>query len=297
VQIRGIPEGHPLLLVVGFVYLELYMPSGAEVPVAGEEVFVDDLALGVGGALNAASVARALGIRTALVFPSPVGPFAGVAREAAERLGVDSRPWPARTQPPVSLVFRRSNDRAFLSSADFEAFRECPPLPDATWVLVAGLREARRLEQRLVAARSNGAGVCVNGSWAPEELERLSTLSELPWDLLVLNEKEALRATAGADEPLEELARVVPEVVITRGERGATALLEGRRFSVPAVPADEIVDATGTGDAFCAGLLHARQRAVPPEEAVAHASRVAAKVLGIRGGAVSDPALFRGLEP
>lgn len=286
----------PPLLVVGLVYLELFMPGEAAAPAPGEEVFVDDLRLGVGGALNAASVAHALGRRTVLSFPSPVGPFAGVAEEAAARLGLECRPWPGRAAPPVSLVFSRGGDRAFLSAADFEAFRHCPPLPPASWVLVAGLREARRLERRLAAARAGGASVCVNACWAPEELERLPASTDLPWDLLVLNQREARRATARGEDPLTELAAVVPEVVITRGEGGAAALLEGRRFELPAVPAARVVDSTGTGDAFCAGLLHARLRGLEPEAAVGYASQVAARVLGIRGGAVRDADLFHGLE-
>ncbi|MER5204777.1 carbohydrate kinase [Streptomyces sp. NPDC002825] len=47
----------------------------------------------------------------------------------------------------------------------------------------------------------------------------------------------------------------VPLVVITRGERGAVASLNGERISVPTPPAD-VVDTVGAGDSFTAGLLH-----------------------------------------
>lgn len=289
------PRGDPLLLVVGFVYLEIFLPAEAPPPAPGQEVFVNDLRLGVGGALNAASVARALGTRTVLSFPSPAGPFAGVACNAALELGVKCLPWSARTAPPVSLVFSHRDDRAFLSSADFTAFDDCPPLPAASWILVAGLREARRLERLLATARVEGARVCVNACWAPEELDGLLRPPHPPWDLLILNDKEAARAAGGADDPLRELAKIVGEVVITRAELGTEALLEGRRFEAPPAPAPAVVDATGTGDAFCAGLLHSRLRGAAPEETVRYASEVAARVLGIRGG-VSAPALFEGLE-
>jgi sugar/nucleoside kinase (ribokinase family) len=286
--------GGPHLLVVGFVYVELLLPPDAATPPPGEEAFVDELRLGVGGALNAASVAHALGSRTAVSFPSPNGPFGGVAREAAAQLGIESHPWPTPIEPPVSLIFSHRMDRAILSFADFEAFRDCPSLPDSSWVLVAGLREARRLERQLASARSRGARVCVNGSWAPDE--RLSRTTEPPWDLLVLNEQEASRAAARAHDPLGELAVIVPELVITRGERGAAALLGGRRLEVPAARPAAVVDPTGAGDAFCAGLLHALLQGTAPEEAVAYASKVAARVLSMRGGAVFDAALFDGLE-
>jgi sugar/nucleoside kinase (ribokinase family) len=292
----ALPEEGLALLVLGIVYLELLLPLEAQAPLPGEEVFVEDLPLGVGGALNAASVAHALGTRTTLGFPRPEGPYGGVAHEAAALLGVETWPWPTRTAPPVSLIFRHPGDRAFLSAAHLEAFDECPPLTTARWVLVAGLREAGQLERQLVAARSTGTAVCVCGSWAPEQLEGLRAGARPPWDLLVLNEKEAQVAAAGAPDPLEALAAVVPDVVITRGERGSRARLGGQRLEVAATPATAVVDPTGAGDAFCAGLLHALLRGAAPGEALVFASKVAARVVGNRGGAVFDTALFEGLE-
>ncbi|WP_406432219.1 carbohydrate kinase [Streptomyces sp. NBC_00631] len=44
-------------------------------------------------------------------------------------------------------------------------------------------------------------------------------------------------------------------VVITLGERGALASLDGHRTTVPAPPVD-VVDTVGAGDSFTAGLLH-----------------------------------------
>ncbi|MGW5418799.1 carbohydrate kinase family protein [Streptomyces sp. NPDC003943] len=47
----------------------------------------------------------------------------------------------------------------------------------------------------------------------------------------------------------------VPLVVITRGQLGAVASLNGDRVVVPAPPTD-VVDTVGAGDSFTAGLLH-----------------------------------------
>lgn len=44
-------------------------------------------------------------------------------------------------------------------------------------------------------------------------------------------------------------------VIITLGERGALASLDGARITVPA-PTVDVVDTVGAGDAFTAGLLH-----------------------------------------
>ncbi|MFF0558508.1 carbohydrate kinase [Streptomyces sp. NPDC004266] len=85
-----------------------------------------------------------------------------------------------------------------------------------------------------------------------------------------------------------------PLVVITRGERGAVASLDGERVAVPAPPTD-VVDTVGAGDSFTAGLLHhlgARGhlggrltdlRADDVFDACAFASRVAALTCGVIG--------------
>ncbi len=59
-------------------------------------------------------------------------------------------------------------------------------------------------------------------------------------------------------------------VVVTRGAAGAEAFGEGRRLDVPA-PAVPVVDSTGAGDVFAAGLVHALARGAPMEEALAKA--------------------------
>ncbi|WP_329449600.1 carbohydrate kinase [Streptomyces sp. NBC_01724] len=48
----------------------------------------------------------------------------------------------------------------------------------------------------------------------------------------------------------------VPLVVITRGERGAIASLNGERAAAVAAPRTDVVDTVGAGDSFTAGLLH-----------------------------------------
>ncbi|MFF1510991.1 carbohydrate kinase [Streptomyces sp. NPDC058326] len=86
----------------------------------------------------------------------------------------------------------------------------------------------------------------------------------------------------------------VPLVVITRGERGAVASLNGERAAVPAPTAD-VVDTVGAGDSFTAGLLHhlgdkgllggrlTDLRVDDVVDACAFASRVAALTCGVVG--------------
>jgi ribokinase len=104
-------------------------------------------------------------------------------------------------------------------------------IPIATAVAAAGI------------ARAAGATVMVNASPAGAKPHDLLALSELA-DVVVVNEAEA-----------REWHWPVPNLVITRGSRGASYLGADERFDVPA-PAVTPVDTTGAGDVF-AGVLAA----------------------------------------
>jgi adenosine kinase len=56
---------------------------------------------------------------------------------------------------------------------------------------------------------------------------------------------------------MEELTRKVGIVITTCGPQGALIHTNGQKILIPAVKADKIVDPTGAGDAFRAGLLKA----------------------------------------
>jgi adenosine kinase len=53
-----------------------------------------------------------------------------------------------------------------------------------------------------------------------------------------------------------ELAERVDALVITRGGEGSVVLHRGKTIEIPAAKAPEVLDPTGCGDAFRAGLLH-----------------------------------------
>lgn len=73
------------------------------------------------------------------------------------------------------------------------------------------------------------------------------------------------------------LERGLEQVVITLGAQGAVALARGwdEPFHVPVLPVD-VVDTTGAGDAFVAGLSHALAAGAGLKMAVQAAARVAA---------------------
>jgi len=56
-------------------------------------------------------------------------------------------------------------------------------------------------------------------------------------------------------QSLDEIAKLVQAMVVTRGAEGSHIYTDGSRLEIPAVQADRIVDPTGCGDAYRAGLL------------------------------------------
>lgn len=54
---------------------------------------------------------------------------------------------------------------------------------------------------------------------------------------------------------LEDLASRLEALIVTRGEQGSQIYTAGRRIDIPAVPAEAVLDPTGCGDAYRAGLL------------------------------------------
>ncbi len=67
----------------------------------------------------------------------------------------------------------------------------------------------------------------------------------------------------GLDE--EEVVKRVGALVVTLGEQGSRVRAGARQFEIPAVRARAVVDPTGCGDAYRAGLLHGLARGLPLE--------------------------------
>lgn len=109
-------------------------------------------------------------------------------------------------------------------------------------------------------------------------------------DILFANEAEllALYETDSLSAALPQVAERCAIVAVTQGERGSVVLSEGTLHEVPAEPVVEVVDSTGAGDAYAAGLLHglACGRSVP--ESARAGSVVAAKIISQVGARLDD---------
>src|ERR1017187_1651861 len=61
---------------------------------------------------------------------------------------------------------------------------------------------------------------------------------------------------ARTGESIANLAKQVQALIVTHGSAGSEIHAEGQRIEIPCVKVDSIVDPTGCGDAYRAGLLY-----------------------------------------
>ncbi len=85
-----------------------------------------------------------------------------------------------------------------------------------------------------------------------EELEEMVRLA----DYLAVNDYEGRLLVEKTGRTLEMIARDLKALVATQGAQGSVIHAGGRRHEIPAVPADALLDPTGCGDAYRAGLLY-----------------------------------------
>ncbi len=83
------------------------------------------------------------------------------------------------------------------------------------------------------------------------ELEHFISLATY----VAVNDYEAELLTERTGLSLAEIATRVSALVVTRGEQGAEIFTADGRLDIPVVSVDQVVDPTGCGDAFRAGML------------------------------------------
>jgi adenosine kinase len=90
---------------------------------------------------------------------------------------------------------------------------------------------------------------------------------------------------------VQDLASRLTALIVTRGEHGSEIYTEGRRIDIPAVKADAVLDPTGCGDAYRAGLLFGITNALSWETTGRLASLMGAIKIAHQGGQNHKPTL------
>ena len=104
-------------------------------------------------------------------------------------------------------------------------------------------------------------------------------------DILFANEAEmaALYPDTELAEAASLLAGQVEVAAITRSEKGSLLISGDQRVEVPAAPIDALVDTTGAGDLYAAGVLYGLTQGLPLAECGRLGSIAAAEVISHYG--------------
>jgi len=101
---------------------------------------------------------------------------------------------------------------------------------------------------------------------------------------VTVNDYEAQLLEERTGRKVQELAQRVKALIVTRGGEGSTIYADGREIAIPSVRPVAVVDPTGCGDAYRAGLLLGIARGYDWETTGRLASLVGSIKIASRGG-------------
>jgi len=103
-------------------------------------------------------------------------------------------------------------------------------------------------------------------------------------DYVTVNDYEGRMLEERTGKNLADLAKEVKALVVTLGAQGSRIHVDGRRIEIPSARPDDVVDPTGCGDAFRAGLLYGIANGLDWELTGRLASLLGAIKIARRGG-------------
>jgi adenosine kinase len=102
-------------------------------------------------------------------------------------------------------------------------------------------------------------------------------------DYAAFNDYEAKMVEEKTGHTIEALAARVKGLVVTRGAEGSLIFASGQRLEIPSVKPEDVVDPTGCGDAYRAGLLYGITNQLKWEETGRLASIMGSMKIARRG--------------
>lgn len=262
----------PEVVCLGIVVADVVCRPVEALPPRGTLARVDEMSLHGGGcALNTATVLSRLGRHVAVAGKIGTDPFGTFLEALAARRGLDTSALIRDPECPTSatvVLVDAEGERTFLHCAgandqlhagdiDLELISRTRALHVAGSFLMSSL-DGEPTAEILASARRNGVVTSLDTAFDPTE-QWFRLQSCLPHvDILCASLPEAA-GVSGSDNP-ERAAqwlrqRGVSNVAIKLGADGCYAHADDFVGHVGAHAVD-VVDGTGAGDAFVAGLLH-----------------------------------------
>ncbi|MDO5033787.1 MAG: carbohydrate kinase family protein [Actinomycetaceae bacterium] len=281
------------IAVCGPTFLDVVMAGMKEPPRLGAEMWVDSSALTAGGAANQAVAVARLSQPVELITRLGSDRAGGVVRDVLRENNVGTSYATAVDHQSITVSLAWGGDRAMVTHGSDEG----GVLPEdfTPAVLIADLRAIGANAEVVRKWRARGTKVIGDvgwddsGAWRTKDLEPLALC-----DYFVPNEAEILHYARCYDvreaiSMLHQLVETDAQIIVTRGARGVAFGGSGY-WTLPALEVD-VVDPTGAGDSFSAGLAVAVAAGATDREAVSFALLLGGMSVSKPGGAGSTPTL------
>ena len=259
-------------LIIGPVFCDFLLDGFRRIPKPGEELFLDNIHLSLGGAAITATALARLGIQTQILS------FLGEDLQgqylkdelSSNKIDITSLYTVPDQSTAMTLIFPYDNNRGFITrtmpDSDFASYTaeklERMELDDVKNIhMTFSLLKEPRINRIIKKAEQKGISISLDlgfeeaQSWTEEDFELIKGI-----DFFMPNETEA-RMITGMDDLEASLRRMKISVgcpLITLGEKGAVFLDEEERFRSVLPVEINPVNTTGAGDSFTAGFLYGR---------------------------------------
>jgi len=230
---------------------------------------------------------------------------------AEEGLGLEQvQRLPGRLPGLYCIQTDARGERKFLYWRNEAAVRDCFTTPAAEPILAAlptydvvyfsgvtlavlGEVGRERLLRALVETRQRGGKVVFDNNyrprlWASVEAARAAyhrVLAEVDIALLTEDDEQALFGYADSEQVFAAYPEIA-EVVLKRGADACLIRWNGKRFAVPALVVEKVVDTTAAGDSFSAAYLAGRLKGEAPDQAALAGHRLASRVIQVPGALI-----------
>lgn len=253
-------------IVSGVCFMDIVFGQVPRLPELGEEVYANSFTVSGGGYYTAAVALARLGVSVAFMCPLGNDGFSKLLKSSlgAEGVCTDLIYEVDRPLCNVTAVMSQQADRAFMTYVDHSFQAEFT----AHAVDILGQHEAHVLHLSALphvspvvqVARNQGMFVSMDIGWNDHWIHDRHLLDILSRaDLFMPNEREALAIskTHTVEDAIQVLHQSVPNVIVKLGQNGSIFLECGQvdPVCVPTQPAHEVMDTTGAGDNFDAGVI------------------------------------------
>jgi sugar/nucleoside kinase (ribokinase family) len=256
------------VVVAGDYYFDLVFTGLPGMPELGTEIFGTGFNLTPGGAYNTVITLHKLGLKTGWFCDFGNDHFSDYVLRTSSKNNLDQSLFQRHNEPVrrVTASISFPEDRAFVSYADDpqtsifqldkETYQSIFSENSCDWLLM-GMNFSSNAHQLVdVIHHANGKVMmdCAHTNKTIKDADVQAIFRKI--DLLVMNLAEAQHLTdrESSEDALHALSDFCPCCVIKMGEKGAIAIRDGKISTAPAVKVN-VVDTTGAGDSFNAGLL------------------------------------------